>query len=50
MPHGTKDEWLFTQFKQKIEEKGKVSEDEKQEFVDQLGDILSEDSIFDAGL
>ena len=50
MPHGTKDEWLFTQFKQKIEEKGKVSEDEKQEFVEKLGEILSEDSIFDAGL
>ena len=50
IPHGTKDEWLFTQFKQKIEEKGKVSEDEKQEFVEKLGDILSEDSIFDAGL
>ena len=50
IPHGTKDEWLFTQFKQKLEEKGKVSEDEKQEFVDQFGDILSEDSIFDAGL
>ena len=50
IPHGTKDEWLFTQFKQKIEEKGKVTEDEKQEFVEKLGDILSEDSIFDAGL
>ena len=50
MPHGTKDEWLFTQFKQKIEEKGKVSEDEKQEFGEKLGEILSEDSIFDAGL
>ena len=36
IPHGTKDEWLFTQFKQKIEEKGKVSEEEKQEFVDKL--------------
>ena len=50
IPHGTKDEWLFTQFKQKIEEKGKVSEEEKQEFVDKLGDILAEDSVFDAGL
>ncbi|HJO61189.1 MAG: hypothetical protein QGE99_05825 [SAR202 cluster bacterium] len=50
MPHGTKDEWLFTQFKQKIEEKGKVSEDEKQEFVEKLGEILFEDSTFDAGL
>ena len=40
----------FTQFKQKIEEKGKVSEEEKQEFVDKLGDILAEDSVFDAGL
>lgn len=50
IPHGTKDEWLFTQFKQKIEEKGKVSEEEKQEFVEQLGDILAEDSVFDAGL
>ena len=50
IPHGTKDEWLFTQFKQKIEEKGKVTEEEKQEFVKELGDILSEESIFDAGL
>ena len=34
----------------KIEEKGKVTEEEKQEFVKELGDILSEESIFDAGL
>ena len=49
-PHGTKDEWLFDQFKKKLEEKGSASEAETKEFVDELGDILSEKSGYDAGL
>ena len=49
-PHGTKDEWLFDQFKKKLEEKGSASEAETKEFVDELGDILTEKSGYDAGL
>jgi len=49
-PHGTKDEWLFAQFKEKLQEKGSTSDEEAKEFVQELGDILSEKTGYDAGL
>ena len=49
-PHGTKDEWLFEQFKEKLQEKGSTSDEEAKEFVQELGDILSEKTGYDAGL
>lgn len=49
-PHGTKDEWLFDQFKKKLEERGSASEDDAKEFADELAEILAEKTGYDAGL
>jgi Pyruvate/2-oxoacid:ferredoxin oxidoreductase delta subunit len=49
-PHGTKDEWLFDQFKKKLEERGSASEDDAKEFADELAEILTEKTGYDAGL
>ena len=50
IPHGTKEEWLFEQFKNKLAEKGDSSTEEATEFAGQLSDILKENRGFDAGL
>jgi hypothetical protein len=49
IPHGTKEEWLFEQFKRKLDENSDTPED-TEEFVDNLKSILSEKSGFDSGL
>ncbi len=49
IPHGTKEEWLFEQFKRKLNENSETDEDTVQ-FVSELKSILSEKSGFDSGL
>ena len=44
-----KGEWLFEQFKRKLDENSDTPED-TEEFVDNLKSILSEKSGFDSGL
>ena len=50
MPHGTKDEWLFDQFKQKLNEKGSASSEEAKDFADELTTIITEKTGYDSGL
>ena len=50
MPHGTKEEWLFDQFKQKLNEKGPASSEEAKDFADELTTIITEKTGYDAGL
>lgn len=49
IPHGTKEEWLFEEFKRKLNENSDTPEDTT-EFADKLKVILSEKSGFDSGL
>ena len=49
IPHGTKEEWLFEQFKRKLNENSDTEEDTVQ-FASELKSILSEKSGFDSGL
>ena len=49
IPHGTKEEWLFEQFKRKLNENSDTEEDAIQ-FASELKSILSEKSGFDSGL
>ena len=49
IPHGTKEEWLFEQFKRKLNENSDTEEDTVQ-FASELKSILSENSGFDSGL
>ena len=49
IPHGTKEEWLFEQFKRKLNENSDTDEDTV-EFDAELKSILSEKSGFDSGL
>jgi len=39
-PHGSKDEWLFMQFRKKVEENGAPSTEETTAFVGELKEIL----------
>ncbi len=41
IPHGTKDEWLFEQFKHRMEENGGPSADEVSEFAAKLQEIVT---------
>ena len=52
MPHGTKEEWLFEQFKNRLAGKDEPSTEEATEFAGQLSEILkeNENTGFDAGL
>ena len=50
MPHGTKDEWLFDQFKKKLSEKGAASSEEAKDFADELTTIITEETGYDSGL
>ena len=49
IPHGTKEEWLFEQFKRKVNENSDTEEDTVQ-FASELKSILSEKSGFVSGL
>ena len=49
IPHGTKEEWLFEQFKRKLNENSETDEDTVK-FASELKSILSEKSGFDSGL
>ena len=49
IPHGTKEEWLFEQFKRKLNENSDTEEDTVQ-FASELKSVLSEKSGFDSGL
>ena len=40
-PHGKKDEWLFLQFKEKLQTNGDPSTDDVNEFVTELREILA---------
>ena len=42
IPHGRKDEWLFEQFKMKIAETGRPTEEDAVQFSEELSDIISE--------
>ena len=50
MPHGTKDEWFFDQFKKKLSEKGAASSEEAKDFADELTTIITEETGYDSGL
>jgi ferredoxin len=51
IPHGTKDEHLFEQFKNKIAEQGKVSESQAVEFAVNIEELISNDQTgFDSGV
>ena len=39
-PHGTKEEWLFKQFKEKVEQNGSPDADEAKEFAENLHEIV----------
>ena len=39
-PHGTKEEWLFKQFKEKVEQNGSPDADEAKEFAESLHEIV----------
>ena len=39
-PHGTKEEWLFKEFKRKVEENGGTADDEAVEFANELTQIV----------
>ncbi len=41
IPHGTKEEWLFEEFKSKLQSKNKPSNDEVMDFVSELDEILT---------
>ncbi len=42
IPHGTKEEWLFKQFKEKVEKNGATSTEEAAEFADELAHLVEE--------
>ena len=42
IPHGRKDEWLFEQFKMKIAENGRPTEQDAVQFSEELSDIITE--------
>ena len=39
-PHGTKEEWLFKQFKEKLEKNGGPAEEEAVEFANELKQMV----------
>lgn len=41
-PHGTKEEWLFEQFKEAVEKNGAPSEDHSVEFAKELHRVVKE--------
>jgi hypothetical protein len=40
-PHGTKEEWLFEEFKEKLQSKTKPTSDEVSDFVNELDELLA---------